>query len=103
MSILCPRHIGVKIQKLLPDIGDDIPQGRKDILGVPIGEKDDSEIEQSRRPDIQIRIEQGVITDVCLVAACLSPETECMEADGDANENIIIHQHVWHQHHTDSE
>ena len=52
MSILCPRHIGVKIQKLPPDIGDDIPQGRKDILGVPIGEKDDSEIEQSRRPDI---------------------------------------------------
>jgi hypothetical protein len=44
-----------------------------------------------------------VIIDVCLVAACLRPEAECMEADGDANENIIKHQHVWHQHHTDGE
>jgi len=45
MSILCPRHIGVKIQKLMPDVCDDIPYGCKNILGVPIGEKDDSEIE----------------------------------------------------------
>jgi hypothetical protein len=35
--VLCPRHISVKILKLLPDVGDDIPYGSKDILGVPIG------------------------------------------------------------------
>ena len=43
--VLCPRHISVKILKLLPDVGDDIPHGSKDILGVPIRQEDDGEIE----------------------------------------------------------